>query len=113
MGHFKLNNYLLQEDAGAVFCSPFRRRRQLAKAVSPGEVYLSREEAWALYLAKLEEEANYFSVGDSVEPDSDICTCHTCIVSIMTLIIRIFSLEHKSAIYKCENDVLQAGHLHQ
>ena len=84
MGHFKLNNYLLQEDAGAVFCSPFRRRRQLAKAVSPGEVYLSREEAWALYLAKLEEEANYFSVGDSVEPDSDICTCHTCIVSIMT-----------------------------
>ena len=85
MGHFKLNNYLLQEDAGAVFCSPFRRRRQLAKAVSPGEVYLSREEAWALYLAKLEEEANYFSVGDSVEPDSDICTCHTCIVSMMTL----------------------------
>ena len=97
-----------------MFCSPFRRRRQLTKAVSPGEVYLSREEAWALYLAKLEEEANYFSVGDSVEPDSDICTCHTCIVSIMmTSIIRIFSLEHKSAIYKCENDVLQAGHLHQ
>ena len=53
----------------------------MTKAVSPGEVYLSREEAWALYLAKLEEEANYFSVEDSVEPDNDICTCHTCIVS--------------------------------
>ena len=65
-----------------MFCSPFRRRRQMTKAVSPGEVYLSREEAWALYLTKLEEEANYFSVGDSVEPDNDICTCHTCIVSI-------------------------------
>ena len=65
-----------------MFCSPFRRRRQMTKAVSPGEVYLSREEAWALYLTKLEEEANYFSVGESVEPDNDICTCHTCIVSI-------------------------------
>ena len=65
-----------------MFCSPFRRRRQLPKAVSPGEVYLSREEAWALYLAKLEEEANYFSVEDSVEPDNDICTCRTCIVSV-------------------------------
>ena len=65
-----------------MFCSPFRRKRQMSKAVSPGEVYLSREEAWALYMAKLEEEANYFSVGDSVEPDTDICTCHTCIVSI-------------------------------
>ena len=36
-------------------------------------------------LTKLEEEANYFSVGDTVEPDTDICTCHTCIVSIMRL----------------------------
>ena len=68
-----------------MFCSPFRRRGELSKAVSPGEVSLSREEAWALYMAKLEEEANYFSVGDSVESDTDICTCHTCIVSIMRL----------------------------
>ena len=68
-----------------MFCSPFRRRRHLSKAVSPGEVSLSREEAWALYLAKLEEEANYFSVGDSVESDTDICTCHTCIVSILRI----------------------------
>ena len=66
-----------------MFCSPFRRRRQLRLAPeSPGEVYLSREEAWTLYLAKLEEEANYFSVGEpGAEAEPDICTCHTCIVS--------------------------------
>ena len=52
---------------------------------SPGEVYLSREEAWTLYLAKLEEEANYFSVGEpGAEAEPDICTCHTCIVSIIS-----------------------------
>jgi len=28
---------------------------------------LTREEAWHLYLAKLEEEANYFSVSESSE----------------------------------------------
>ena len=68
-----------------MFCSPFRRRRK-ARAEEPGgvaeESYLSREEAWSLYWAKLEEEANYFSVGDTAEDeDTDICTCHTCIVS--------------------------------
>ena len=62
----------------------------MTKAVSPGEVYLSREEAWALYLAKLEEEANYFSVEDSVEPDNDICTCDTCIVSSRAFCFPIF-----------------------
>ena len=69
-----------------MFCSPFRRRRQLRLAPeSPGEVYLSREEAWTLYLAKLEEEANYFSVGEpGTEAEPDICTCHTCIVSIIS-----------------------------
>ena len=45
------------------------------------ESYLSREEAWSLYWAKLEEEANYFSVGDHGEAEPDICPCHTCIVS--------------------------------
>ena len=67
-----------------MFCSPFRRRRK-ARAEEPGgvaeESYLSREEAWSLYWAKLEEEANYFSVGDHGEAEPDICTCHTCIVS--------------------------------
>ena len=33
-----------------------------------------------MYLAKLEEEANYFTVSEN-EPETDICTCHTCIVS--------------------------------
>ena len=45
------------------------------------ERQLTREEAWHLYLAKLEEEANYFSVSDSSE-ETDICTCQTCIVSV-------------------------------
>ena len=44
------------------------------------ERQLTREEAWHLYLAKLEEEANYFSVSDR-EEEPDICTCHTCVVS--------------------------------
>ena len=62
-----------------MFCSPFRRRRRTRR---PEESQLSREEAWSLYWAKLEEEANYFSVGDTAEDeDTDICTCHTCIVS--------------------------------
>ena len=29
-----------------------------------------REEAWALYLAKLEEEANYFTVPDTEQVNS-------------------------------------------
>ena len=73
-----------------MFCSPFRRRKRGKGEVSTGEVYLSREEAWALYLAKLEEEANYFSVGDSAgEADSDICTCHTCIVSMLYAMLEM------------------------
>ena len=61
-----------------MFCSPFRRRR---RRVEEGEErQLTREEAWHLYLAKLEEEANYFSVSDR-EEEPDICTCHTCVVS--------------------------------
>ena len=63
-----------------MFCSPFRRRRR--RRVEEGEErQLTREEAWHLYLAKLEEEANYFSVSER-EEEPDICTCHTCIVSI-------------------------------
>ena len=62
-----------------MFCSPFRRRR---KAQSP-EYHLSREEAWQLYLAKLDDEANYFTVSDKYESESEqLCTCQTCIVSI-------------------------------
>ena len=55
-----------------------RRRR---KKQPLEDCYLSREEAWVLYLSKLEEEANYFSVTDTSDTDNDICTCHTCIVS--------------------------------
>ena len=33
-----------------------------------------------MYLAKLDKEANYFTVKE--EPEEDICTCATCIVSI-------------------------------
>ena len=61
-----------------MFCSPFRRRRR--RVEEGGERQLTREEAWHLYLAKLEEEANYFSVSER-EEEPDICTCHTCIVS--------------------------------
>ena len=69
----------LCQDETVMFCSPFRRRRKTRR---PEESQLSREEAWSLYWAKLEEEANYFSVGDTAEDeDTDICTCHTCIVS--------------------------------
>ena len=65
-----------------MFCSPFRRRRR--RRVEEGEErQLTREEAWHLYLAKLEEEANYFSVSDR-EEEPDLCTCHTCIVSIIS-----------------------------
>ena len=47
-----------------MFCSPFRRRRR--RRVEEGEErQLTREEAWHLYLAKLEEEANYFTVPDT------------------------------------------------
>ena len=78
-----------------MFCSPFRRRRQLRLGPeSPGEVYLSREEAWTLYLAKLEEEANYFSVGEpGAEAEPDICTCHTCIVSIISSRDTMYSIQ--------------------
>ena len=62
-----------------MFCSPFRRRRR-RRVEEVEERQLTREEAWHLYLAKLEEEANYFSVSDR-EEEPDICTCHTCIVS--------------------------------
>ena len=62
-----------------MFCSPFRRRRR-RRVEEVEERQLTREEAWHLYLAKLEEEANYFSVSDR-EEELDICTCHTCIVS--------------------------------
>ena len=77
-----------------MFCSPFRRRRK-ARAEEPGgvaeESYLSREEAWSLYWAKLEEEANYFSVGDHGEAEPDICTCHTCIVSSIAVLGGLIS----------------------
>ena len=72
--------------------------------------FFAREEAWALYLAKLEEEANYFTVPETEqvtsinniytldmlistcmhelvaictmqEPQEEICTCPTCTVS--------------------------------
>ena len=62
-----------------MFCSPFRRRRR-RRVEEVEERQLTREEAWHLYLAKLEEEANYFSVSER-EEEPDICTCHTCIVS--------------------------------
>ena len=40
-------------------------------------VVLSREEAWQMYLAKLDEEANYFT---EEEPGKDICSCQQCVV---------------------------------
>ena len=42
---------------------------------------MSREEAWSLYLAKLEEEANYFTVPGQVEEREEICTCPKCTVT--------------------------------
>ena len=73
-----LNNSRLKQEETLMFCSPFRRRRRREEEVE--ERQLTREEAWHLYLAKLEEEANYFSVSER-EEEPDICTCHTCIVS--------------------------------
>ena len=72
-----LNNSRLKQEETLMFCSPFRRRRRREEEVE--ERQLTREEAWHLYLAKLEEEANYFSVSER-EEEPDICTCHTCIV---------------------------------
>ena len=68
-----------------MFCSPFRRRRKRVEEVE--ERHLTREEAWHLYLNKLEEEANYFSVSDNSD-EPDICTCNTCIVR--TGLVRTF-----------------------
>ena len=51
-------------------------------ATVPGEglcVVLSREEAWQMFLAKLDEEANYFSVTEE-EPGKGICACRQCVV---------------------------------
>ena len=42
-------------------------------------MFLTREEAWQMYLNKLDEEANYFTVTE--ETEEEICTCTTCIVS--------------------------------
>ena len=58
-----------------MFCSPFRRRKKRKKYE---ETYLTREEAWQMYLAKLDKEANYFTARE--EEEEDICTCSTCIV---------------------------------
>jgi len=71
----------IREKDEVMFCSPFRRRRKKT------ESYLTREEAWEMYLAKMEEEANYFTVteNDAPDNDADICTCQTCIASYESL----------------------------
>jgi len=67
-----------------LFCSPFRRRRRRRPVEE--EQGLTREEAWALYLAKLEEEANYFTVPETEqETQEEICTCPTCTASYEVL----------------------------
>ena len=76
-----------KQEATVMFCSPFRRRRR-RRVEEVEERQLSREEAWHLYLAKLEEEANYFSVSDSSE-ETELCTCQTCIVSHLCLCLCI------------------------
>ena len=43
-----------------------------------------------MYLNKLDEEANYFTVKE--EEEEDICTCSTCIVS--SLIVRYLYMIH-------------------
>ena len=44
-----------------------------------GNHSLNREEAWQLYLNKLDEEANYFRVTEE-ETDKDLCICASCVV---------------------------------
>ena len=44
-----------------------------------GNHSLKREEAWQLYLTKLDEEANYFRVTEE-ETDKDLCICASCVV---------------------------------
>ena len=63
-----------------MFCSPFRRRKKKKEKLDLDSYHLTREEAWQLYLTKLEEEANYLTVPE--EAEEDICTCPTCIVSL-------------------------------
>ena len=49
--------------------------------------FISREEAWKLYIKKLQEEANYLlNSPDNVE----ICSCNDCIVSIRLLLVVVF-----------------------
>ena len=49
--------------------------------------FISREEAWKLYIKKLQEEANYLlNSPDNVE----ICSCNDCIVSIRVLLVVVF-----------------------
>ena len=80
--------YILFFKKGPLFCSPFRRRRKKRKIE---ETYLTREEAWQMYLNKLDEEANYFTVKE--EEEEDICTCSNCIVSGFIFDIKIFITE--------------------
>ena len=40
-----------------------------------------------MYFNKMEEEANYFTVTE--EEEEEICTCHTCIVSIVAVLKNV------------------------
>ena len=42
-----------------------------------------------MYLNKLDEEANYFTVKE--EEEEDICTCSTCIVSSSMFIFHLMN----------------------
>ena len=50
-------------------------------AHSKSVIFLSREEAWALYLAKLEEEANYFTVPETEQVPSTALHTYTNFVA--------------------------------
>ena len=45
---------------------------------------LSKEEAWQLYLTKLDEEAGYLSVTADC-PGTALCICTHCVVSVTVL----------------------------
>jgi len=84
--------------SSSIFSSPFRKG--VKKPSSGGESVegswqdrqLSREEAWQLYLMKMEEESNYLRVE---EEQDEICSCPQCIASYEALYSEYLSREAK------------------
>ena len=64
-------------------------------ATKPDSTPLTREEAWQMYLAKLEEEGNYFTVTKEEEEEEQVCSCPECCVS---KVLNFMYISHESKI---------------